>query len=73
MSEEQSQWGDSEPMIKVEAEMTEQQATALAQFSKRVTWQDIRTNVVDDNETSVMLEAIKIIQDGLSEAGFSPR
>jgi predicted transcriptional regulator len=54
-------------------ELTDTQAEALAQFVKRVGWQEWRQNAVDDNEASQMRGAFDQLQKALREAGFSPR
>ena len=49
------------------------QAMALAQFVKRVTWSEIRSCAVDDDEAYLIREAIEALQRALAENGFSPR
>jgi hypothetical protein len=49
------------------------QAIALAQFVKRVTWSEIRSCAVDDDEAHLIRDAIEALQRALAEAGFSPR
>ena len=55
------------------AELTDQEAMALAQFCKRVGFCDFRNNAVNDDEAYLMRAAISKIQDDLAEKGFSPR
>lgn len=54
-------------------ELTDSQAMALAQFVKRLTWSEMWTCAVDDDETWVMKDAIQALQKSLADAGFSPR
>jgi DNA invertase Pin-like site-specific DNA recombinase len=54
-------------------ELTDPQAEALAQFVKRVGWQEWQQNAVDDNEASLMRSAFEQLQKALHEAGFNPR
>ncbi|MDF1482055.1 hypothetical protein PYV55_08305 [Extensimonas sp. H3M7-6] len=49
------------------------QALALAQFVKRVGWQEIRQNAVDDYEAYVMRDALGELAKALREAGYAPR
>ena len=60
-------------MVDVRAEMEEHEALALAQLLKRIGYQEIRANAVDDEEAETMIRAIYKAQKGLEEAGFSPR
>lgn len=48
-------------------------ALALAQFVKRVGWQEMAANAVDEEETYLIRDGIDQVQRGLREAGFSPR
>ena len=54
-------------------ELTEQEAMALAQFVKRVGWQEMRGNAVDDDEAYLIRDAIYKIHNDLAEKGFAPR
>jgi len=49
------------------------QALALAQFVKRVGWQEIRQNAVDNDEAYVMRDALGELAKALREAGYAPR
>lgn len=55
------------------AEMPEDQAWALAQFVKRVGWQEIRQNAANEGEAYDMRDAIEKLQKALAEAGYNPR
>lgn len=59
--------------IHVEIDMTAPEAQALAQFVKRVGWSELRSCAVDDDEASTIRDAIYLLQDALSKAGFSQR
>ena len=54
-------------------ELTDDQAYALAQFVKRVGWQEWRQNAVDDGEAALMREAFGQIAKALADYGYSPR
>lgn len=60
-------------MIKLEIEMTEGQATAFAQFLKRVGLNEYRQLATDIEEAYDMQSAGEKIRDSLTVAGFSPR
>ncbi|CAO94827.1 hypothetical protein BR311_003661 [Escherichia coli] len=51
----------------------DEEALALAQFVKRLTWSDIRGCAVDDSEAYTMKDAIGKLQKALAEKGYSPR
>lgn len=53
--------------------MTDSQALALAQFAKRVGWQEFRANAVDDAEAYAIRHAVDLLAKALSAAGFEPR
>lgn len=55
------------------AEMTEAEALALAQLCKRITFSDIRSCAVDDNEAYVIRDAVDKLQGALKAAGYAPR
>jgi len=59
--------------VTVTTELTDKQAMALAQFVKRLTWSEMRSCAVDDDETWVMKDAVSVLQKSLTDAGFSPR
>jgi cytochrome c len=59
--------------IHVPLELTEQEALDLAQFVKRVGWQEMRQNAVDEDETYRMRDAIDKVRKALAEIGFAPR
>lgn len=60
--------------MKLELEnLSEAQAMALAQFVKRVGWNEIRVNAVNDDEAHLMRDAISKLQDALARQGYAPR
>lgn len=48
-------------------------ALALAQFTKRVGWLEIRQNAVDDDEAYEMRNALAAVADALKGVGYAPR
>lgn len=54
-------------------DITAAQAMALAQFVKRVGWNEIRVNAANDDEAYLMRDAISKLQDALSSNGYAPR
>jgi hypothetical protein len=63
--------GDSMKIIPVE--LTDAQAEALAQFCKRSTWQDFRSNSASDAECQRMIDAVEQLRQALANTGYSPR
>ncbi len=59
--------------VQVTLELEPEKAEALAQFVKRVGFQEILDNAVDENEAYAMKYAIGKLQDALSDVGYSPR
>lgn len=58
--------------VSVLTELSDAQALALAQLVKRVGWQEVRVNAVDDDEAYLMREALSALQKGLFESGYAP-
>ena len=54
-------------------EASEVDVQALAQFVKRVGWQEIRANAVDDDEAQLIRAGVEALQRALSDAGYAPR
>lgn len=63
----------TEQPITISTELTDQQAWDLSQFFKRVSFSDVRSNAVDNDEAYRMLDSINCIAKALREAGFCPR
>ncbi|KHS10390.1 hypothetical protein BMD22_28310 [Burkholderia multivorans] len=55
------------------AEMSATEAMALAQLCKRITFSDMRSCAVDDNEAYVIRDAVEKLQGVLKAAGYAPR
>lgn len=53
--------------------LDDDQAWALAQLVKRITWTDIRGCAVDDSEAHVMRGAVDEVAKSLADAGIAPR
>lgn len=45
----------------------------LALLLKRITWTDVRSCALDDDEANELMRAISVFQSELAEAGFSWR
>lgn len=56
-----------------DAQLSHEEAMALAQLVKRLTWSDMRGCAVDDAETYVIRDAVGKLQDALGRAGYAPR
>lgn len=50
-----------------------EQALALAQLLKRMTWSDFKGCSVDDDEAYLMRDAADVLRTALAEAGYNPR
>lgn len=59
--------------VVVTLELPPLQAEALAQFVKRVGWQEFRQNAVDDAEAYEISAAVAALQRALADAGYAPR
>ena len=57
----------------IDLELNDREALALAQFVKRLGWNEIRINAVDDDEAYTMRSAINHLQTALSRKGYAPR
>jgi len=53
--------------------LTDEQAWALAQLSKRITFSDCRSNAVSDVEAYQMVNATLLVGRTLANAGYAPR
>ncbi len=62
-----------EPPIHVDLELPPSAALALAQFVKRVTWNEMRDCAVDEAEAYEIRAAIDTLQKALGQAGYAPR
>ncbi|GGG58825.1 hypothetical protein GCM10011403_15250 [Pseudohongiella nitratireducens] len=59
--------------VSVLTELSDAQALALAQLVKRVGWQEVRVNAVDDDEAYLMKDALASLQRSLADSGYAPR
>lgn len=62
-----------ENTVSVLTELSDAQALALAQLVKRVGWQEVRVNAVDDDEAYLMKDALASLQRSLADSGYAPR
>lgn len=60
-------------LIKLNLELPECEAMALAQFVKRLGWSEMRAFAVDENEADEIREGIYKFQCALAQSGFNPR
>lgn len=59
--------------VTLELNINEQTAMALAQFVKRVGWQEFSQNAVNDDQAYLIGDGVAALQRALSQAGFAPR
>jgi dissimilatory sulfite reductase (desulfoviridin) alpha/beta subunit len=59
--------------VTVTLELSDAHAWALAQFVKRVGWQEFRSNAADDDEAHAIRDAVDLLQKALKESGYAPR
>lgn len=63
----------AEKTVVVDFEIGSAGAWALAEFCKRVGWDELRGCAVDDEEAYEMRDAVGRLQKALADAGFAPR
>ena len=56
----------------VELELSEDEAWALAEFVKRVTWSEMRACAVDDDEAYMIRSAVLAVGEALASQGIAP-
>ncbi len=56
-----------------EVHLSHEEAMALAQLVKRLSWAEIRACAVNDNEAWLIKDAIGRLQSALAWHGYSPR
>lgn len=61
------------PNVQINAQLTEEQALAFAQFLKRACFSDYRSNAVSQDEAYLMIYAGEVLRKALADAGFAPR
>ncbi|ENH3227644.1 TPA: DUF7706 family protein [Klebsiella oxytoca] len=54
-------------------QLSKEEALALAQLLKQLTWADIRGCAADNNEAYTISDAVAKLQKSLAEAGYQPR
>lgn len=54
-------------------ELTEEEFWALAQFMKRLSWQEWRLNAASEEEACQMRSGCAALQRALGDAGYAPR
>lgn len=59
--------------ITINAELSEEEALALAQFVKRIDFSQFRALAVSDEEAYLMQYAAAVIGRSLADAGYCPR
>ncbi len=59
--------------VKVQVRLTESEAWDLAQFLKRVGFDQFFVNAQDEDEAYRMMFAAEKVRKALAEAGYSPR
>lgn len=59
--------------IKIELELDEATAMALAQFCKRAGFTEFRACAVSDTEAYLIRDGVCALQRALAEQGFAPR
>ena len=59
--------------VTIQAELSEQQAWALAEFFKRLGYSDVRPLAVDEQEAYDMIYAGEKVRAALAEQGYAPR
>lgn len=58
---------------KLELQLDHYHSEALAQLVKRLSWDAIRENAIDDDEAWMMKHALYALQKAMADAGYSPR
>jgi hypothetical protein len=64
---------NSRKSITLSVELSDADAWNLAQFLKRVGFQEFRSNAVDENEAYAMRDAAARIASALADSGYAPR
>ena len=62
-----------EDTITITTELSDLHAWALAQLVKRIGWNEVRINAVDDDDAYLMREALStsVLQKSLAESGYA--
>lgn len=59
--------------VALKFELLDDEAWVLAQLAKRVTWNELRANAVDDEEAYLMTRAVCKLAEELARVGYRPR
>jgi hypothetical protein len=59
--------------VRIDLQLPNKEALALAQFAKRVTWNAMRDCAVDEGECYEIRAAIDQLRRALADAGYAPR
>ena len=59
--------------VRLDIELTDEQAWDLSQFLKRVLFSDFRARAKDEDEAYRMQSAAGVVRRALAEAGYEPR
>lgn len=59
--------------VSVDLELSEAEAVALSEFVKRINFEDIKNNAVDETQAYCMRDSLSRLQDALARCGFNPR
>lgn len=59
--------------VEITVALTDAQAWQFAQFLKRISFREYRTNAICENEAYLMRDAGELIRDALAEQGYAPR
>jgi hypothetical protein len=62
-----------EKAVHIDVDLPPAEASALAQFVKRVTWTEMRACAVDEAECFEIRAAIDKVQRALADANYAPR
>jgi hypothetical protein len=57
----------------LEIELTDEQACSLAQYLKRVQFDDFRRRAIDEDDAYLMQDAAAEVRKALADAGYEPR
>ncbi|AFY93117.1 DUF7706 family protein [Chamaesiphon minutus] len=60
-------------ILLLEIELTDEQAYALAQYLKRVQFDDFRRRAINEDDAYLMQNAASEVRKALSDAGYDPR
>jgi hypothetical protein len=64
---------NSRKYVRIELDLTAEDAWDLAQFLKRVGFREFRINAANDDEAYRMRDAANLVRKALAQSGFAPR